>query len=239
MPVPTTDAAWWGSSLWLVGVATAAFLIAWLSGTRLHIRKGPYIPALLAVTAGLSIGYMEWVGVSLDAVVTNNWGWGIGAGLLIGAVLSVPARRQPIDRPIKGSERRIAFGWEGVVYGIGEGVLLSARPPFIAWQMVHALGWAGTAGGIARWILPLLAATAVVVIHHLGYWNYRNRILIPVGLALTVLAAGFLVTASWLTPAVAHIVLHVTLIVHGSEMPPCDRPVGVASIAPSQLSSAA
>ena len=78
--------------------------------------------------------------------------------------------------------------------------------------MVHALGWAGTAGGIARWTLPLLAATA---------------------------AAGFLVTASWLTPAVAHIVLHVTLIIHGSEMPPCDRSVDVVSIGSSQLSSAA
>jgi hypothetical protein len=94
----------------------------------------------------------------------------------------------------------------------------------MAWQMVHAAGWTGTAGFVARWTLPLLASAAVIVIHHLGYWNYRNSMLVPITLALSVQTLGFLLTGSWLAPVITHILLHGVLILHGSEMPPHDRP---------------
>jgi hypothetical protein len=42
MIVPTAAPVWWGSLLWLAAVAVAAFAVAWLSGTRLQIHKGPY-----------------------------------------------------------------------------------------------------------------------------------------------------------------------------------------------------
>ena len=230
MPVPTSAAPWWGSLLWLVALAASSFGIAWLSGTRLHIRKGPYIPLLLVMTAGFSVAYAMWLGVGLTTLIGNRWGWGLGVGALIGGLLIVPARRRPVDHPLSGDERMAALAWEGVVYGVAEGVLLSALPAFMAWQTVHALGWAGTVGDVAQWGLPLLATATVVIVHHLGYWNYRNRILIPVTVALTVLGAGFLVTGSWLTPAVAHIVLHGVLVLRGSEMPPQDRPLHVAPV---------
>jgi len=225
--------------LWLVALAMAAFGIAWLSGTRLHIRKGPYIPLLFAMTAAFFVGYVTWVGVDLLTMVSNSWGWGLLTGAIIGGLVAVPARRRPVDRPVARRHLPAALGWQGVVYGVAEGVLLSVLPPFMTWQVVHALGWTGTAGAVAQWTLPILATAAVVIVHHLGYWNYRNRILVPVTLALSVLAVGFLVTASWLTPAVAHVVLHTTLILRGSEMPPQDRPVDVVAAGPPPLGTAA
>ena len=223
MPVPTSDVSWWGSLIWLLIVAAASFGVAWLSGTRLHVRKGLYVPLLLAVTAGLTAGYVAWLGVDVSSVITTRWGWGVLGAMIAAALLVVPASRQPVDRPLHGKSLSAAIVWEGVVYGTAEGVLLSALPPFITWQMVRSIGWSGTAGSVARWTLPILAAAAVTMIHHLGYWNYRNRILIPVTLGLGLLTTGFLVTASWLTPAIAHIFLHITLLVRGSEMPPVDR----------------
>lgn len=224
MPVPTSAGPWWGSLLWLIALGIAAFGVAWLSGTRLHIRKGPYIPLLLVVTAGFSVGYIAWLDIGVTDVLTARWGWGLIAGVLIALVLARPARRQPVDRPVEGAQRSVALGWEGIVYGTAEGLLLSALPPFMAWQMLHSIGWSGTAGGIARWTIPVLAGAAVIVIHHLGYWSFRNRKLVPVTIALSMLSVGFLVTASWFAPVVAHILLHTVLIVHGSEMPPQDRP---------------
>ncbi len=224
MPVPSSPVSWWGSLVWLIGLTVAAFGVAWLSGTRLHIRKSPYIPLLLAVTAGFTAGYIAWLGVGVTDMLTARWGWGLLAGLVIAAALAVPASRQPTDRPVHGRQLSTALAWEGVVYGTAEGLLLSGLPPFMTWQMIHSLGWAGTAGGIARWTLPVVAAAAVIVIHHLGYWSCRNRILIPITLGLSVLSMGFLLTASWVAPVLAHILLHDTLIVRGSEMPPHDRP---------------
>lgn len=225
MPVPSTPPVWWGSLLWLVGVAAAAFLVAWASGTRLHIRRTPYIAILTVLTGALCAGYVSWLGLGIGDVVANHWGWGLLGAVMAGSVLTVLAMHQPAGQRLHGRRLVGAMVWEGAVYGTAEGVLLSALPPFIAWQMVESLGWSGAAGVIARWGLPLVAAAAVVVVHHLGYWNFRNRILVPVTLGLSLLSLGFLLTASWITPAFGHVIAHGGLLMHGSEMPPVERPV--------------
>jgi len=225
MPVPAVEPVWWGSLLWLVGVAGAAFLVAWLTGTRLHIRRTWYIPLLLVVTVGLGVGYLAWLGVGFADVATAGWGWGLVAAFVAPVLLYKPMQHQPVTRHVSGRQLRRELVWECGVYGPAEGVLLSGLPPYITWQMVHALGWDG--GGLellARWALPILAASAVVVVHHLGYWNFRNRILLPVTLGLSVLTVAFLITGSWIAPALGHVFMHVEATLHGTDMPPNERP---------------
>lgn len=224
MPVPIHEPAWWGSLIWLVGVTLAAFGVAWLSGTRLRISRTWYIPLLLVITAGLTVGYLAWLGLGFREVATGRWGWGVLAAVVAPVLLAKPISRQPVTRHVRGRQLRWELLWEGGVYGTAEGVLLSALPPFIAWQMVHALGWHGSGGAVARWAIPIFAAASVIIIHHLGYWSCRNMILVPITLALSVLTVGYLVTASWVTPALAHIFMHFQVTVHGAEMPPHRRP---------------
>jgi hypothetical protein len=225
--------------LWLIGVTAAAFTVAWVSGTRRPIRRTFYVPLLFVVTAGLAVGYVAWLGVAFADVATARWGWGIFAAAVAPLVLWKPMTHQPATRHVEGRRLRWELFWEGGVYGVAEGVLLSALPPFIAWQMVHALGWTGAGGGLARWALPILASAAVVVIHHVGYWNCRNRILLPITLALSVLTLGFLVTGSWIAPALGHVFMHFEATVHGVEMPPVPRPAAATSMPPGQLVKAA
>lgn len=239
MPVPIHEPVWWGSLLWLIGIATAAFVIAWLPGTRLRIKRPVYVPMLLAVTAGLSAGYVAWLGIGVTDVITARWGWGLLAAVIIPVVLAEPISRQPVTRHVRGRRLAWEFAWEGGVYGTAEGVLLSALPPFVTWQMVHALGWSGTAGDFARWILPVAAAAAVVLIHHLGYWSCRNIILLPITAGLSVLSIAFVITGSWIAPALGHIFMHMELTAHGAEMPPEQRPVPEASGEPPRLAEAA
>ena len=234
MPVPTHEPVWWGSLIWLIGVTVATFAVAWLTGTRLHIRRVWYVPLLFVLTAGLALGYVAWLGVGFADVATARWGWGLLAAVIAAIVLWKPLTRQPVVRHVEGRQLRWELFWEGGVYGVAEGVLLSALPPFIAWQMVHSLGWTGVGGGFARWALPIAAAAAVVVIHHLGYWNCRNKILIPIALALSVLTVGFLVTGSWIAPALGHVFMHFEATVHGIEMPPVDRPTSMPVAIPQE-----
>ena len=224
MPVPNASVVWWGSLLWLMAVGGAAFVIAWLSGTRLHIHKLAYVVLLLGVTVGLSASYVAWLGVDYADILATHWGWGVLGGVIAATLLALPASHQPVDHPLHGRDRTVALASEGVVYGTAEGILLSALPAFIGWQMVHSLAWSGAVGGVARWTVPFIAAAYVVIAHHLGYWNFRNRILVPVTLGLTVQTAAFLITTSWIAPALAHVLLHSELVVRGSEMPPQDRP---------------
>ena len=236
MPVPTRDAAWWGSLLWLAGLTVAAFAVAWLSGTRrMRITRTAYIPILFVVTAALAAGYVAWLGVGVADLAGNAWGWGVVAAFVAAVVIAKPLSRQPVDRARPEGRRLVAdLVWEGGVYGVAEGVLLSALPPFMAWQMVHALGWTGDGVGatVARWAVPIAAAGVVVVVHHLGYWNCRNVILVPITLALTVLTLGFLVTGSWIAPALGHVFMHAEATLHGTEMPPKERPATTEPTAP-------
>jgi hypothetical protein len=224
MPVPASPEPWWGSLLWLLGLMIAAFSVAWVSGTRLQIRRSLYIPILLTATGALSVGYVAWLGVGAMDLVTARWGWGIVAGVVVAVILVPAIRHQPVDRQVSRPDLPAMLMWEGVVYGTAEGMLLSGLPAFMTWQMVHALGWSGPEGALARWTLPILAAAAVIVVHHLGYWNCRNRILVPITLACSLLTGGYLVAGSFAAPMLGHILMHFGADLHGVEMPPKARP---------------
>ena len=63
----------------------------------------------------------------------------------------------------------------------------------------------------------------VIVVHHLGYWEYRNRMLRPIAVGCGLMSVGYLVTGSPLTPMVAHVISHVSAIQRGVELPPHQR----------------
>ena len=220
MPVPQHPAPWAGSLIWLVALAIASFLVTWLFADKLRMRRTPYIAALTAVTIGLAAGYVAWTGVSVTDLLTTHWVWGLLAAPLCGAFLIIGMTRLPVTQPLAGRRLGLALLWEAVVYGTTEGVLLSALPVFMTWQMIHSLDWRGTGGDIARWTLPIVASIVIVIVHHLGYWEYRNRLLLPISVGCGLLSAGYLVTASPIAPVLAHVLGHATSLVHGAELPP-------------------
>ena len=88
---------------------------------------------------------------------------------------------------------------------------------------------------IPVWILMLIQAGDSALFHTGRRWHAHEMIFGFLPAVIT----GFLLTASWVTPVVAHVVLHASLIVHGSEMPPHDRPADDASTTPTELRRAA
>jgi hypothetical protein len=115
--------------------------------------------------------------------------------------------------------------WEGLVYGIAEAVLLATLPVLVVWQTCDALGW--TDGGWARvgsGALAIVGSLVVILVHHLGYRQFRTRAGRPAlfgALAVCgVQAVAFLASGNALAPIVAHIVLHGQLLMRGEELPP-------------------
>jgi hypothetical protein len=119
--------------------------------------------------------------------------------------------------------------WEGLVYGIAEAVLLSTLPVLALWQATADLGW--TEGGWARigsGALAITGALVVILVHHLGYAEFRTEAgrvgqfgaLVVCGMQ----AIAFLATGNALAPIVAHIVLHGQLLIRGNELPPARAP---------------
>lgn len=224
MPVPVPAASWAGSLLWLIGLSVAAFAVSWLFANRLRTGRFLYVGVLFLVTGALSAGYVAWLGLSAGEVLTTRWGWGLLAAPIAGAFPAFGMTRLPASNRRTGRALGIALVWEGLVYGVAEGVLLSALPAFMTWQLVHSLGWGGFGGGLARWTLPVAASIAVIVVHHLGYAEYRNRQLVPISAGCGLLTVGYLVTASVIAPMVGHVLMHTAAILHGTELPPLTRP---------------
>lgn len=232
MPVPDPAFGWQEAVAAFAVITVAAFLVTWILTDRLRIPRASYIPMLLAVALGLGVGYLAWSGTSASDLLSSGVGWGLAAGL-IAAAIALPLVRQLPAHPHASGTRLVGLLlWEGLVYGIAEAVLLSTLPVLAVWQALVDLGW--TDGGWAKvgsGALAILGALLVILVHHLGYAEFRTEAGRP-GLfgALAICgvqAIAFLMTGNVLAPIVAHVILHGQLLLRGDELPPA-MPQGTA-----------
>ena len=144
MPTAAASISWLGSLSWLVTISAAGFLVAWVLTSVLGVRRTPYILVLALLTGGLTWGYLAWSDTSLTSFATNHWAWGLLGAAVAGAILAGLSRHQPRGPRPQGWRLAATLGWEGVVYGSTEGLLLSVLPVLVTWQAFAAHGW--TAG---------------------------------------------------------------------------------------------
>jgi hypothetical protein len=225
MPVADPAFGWEGATIAFCAIVVVGFLVSWLVTDRMGVTRTPYVAILTLAVLVLGGAYLGGSGTTLEDIVTDDWALGVLAGLITaGAVIPMvrrlPAHPHPAGRRLVG-----AFLWEGVVYGIGEGILLATLPVLAVWQATDDLGWTeGTWAKVGAGAMAIAGALVVIAIHHLGYAEFRRPAARPklvgalVGCGLQALA--FLLTGNVLAPIVAHVVLHWGLILRGSEMPP-------------------
>ncbi len=226
MPVPDPSFGWQDATAAFAIIAVVAFLVTWVVTDLGHVSRTPYVAILTVTTFSLGAGYIAWSGTSVADLVTAGWVWGILGGLVAAAVVVPLVRRLPAGRPRpEGSQLVGRLLWEGVVYGSAEGVLLATLPVLAVWQATDALGWTDTTWAkVGSGALAVVGALFVILVHHLGYREFRTRAARKmlrgalVGCGLQALA--FLLTGNVLAPVVAHIVLHTQLTFRGNEMPP-------------------
>lgn len=230
MPSPDPRFGWPEASTALAAIALVAFLVTWVVTDVLHVRRAPYVAILSVVVGGLAAGYLAWSGTSLRELVVHDWAWGLVAGAIAGGILSPLVRRLPRGARLSGARLLVGFGYEGVLYGIAEGLILATLPVIAAW---HALQDAGmttdTLGRTTSGAIAVAAGVFVVLVHHLGYAEFRapeaRRELAGTLFGCGLQAVAFVVTGNVLAPILAHVVLHTELLLAGVEMPPAaERP---------------
>lgn len=214
----STSIGWGGALLWLAGIAGGAFVISWVLSDLLRVRRAPYVGALALLTGGLIAGYLMWSGSGADFWL-EGWPWGMLAAALAGAFLAVLISRVELARPAARLDGPTSL-WEGLVYGSAEGLLLSVLPVLAAWQAFAALGWTDGWRGIVAGAGAIGASIAVIVVHHLGYPQYRGRAIVSPVIGCTVLSIAYLVTASPIAAMGGHIALHLAMLRRGMELPP-------------------
>src|SRR6266511_222033 len=96
------------------------------------------------------------------------WLLGIAAALLARLVSRIPAAHASAG--VSG----VATAWEGVAYGTAERLLLSVLPVVVTWQLFGALGWTSGWHAVVAAAAALAASAGVIVVHHLGYREFRG-----------------------------------------------------------------
>ena len=225
MPVPDPSFGWQDATAAFAIIGVVAFLVTWVVTDLGHVSRTPYVAILAVTTFGLAAGYIAWSGTSVADLVTGGWVRGILGGLVTATLVVPLVRRLPAERRPEGSQLVGRLLWDGIVYGTAEGVLLATLPVLAVWQATEALGWTDTARANAgSGALAVVGALFVILVHHLGYRQFRartsRRVLAGALVGCGLQALAFLLTGNVLAPVVAHIVLHAQLTLRGNEMPP-------------------
>ena len=211
-----------GDALMLLGIITAlSFAVSWIATDVLHVSRTPYI-AILALTTGLATAATVAIAeVPVDRLFLENWEEGVLMGLVAGAIGGVAIRKLPATFHRSGRRLWQAEAWEGVVYGIAEGLLLSGLPVAVMWQAGEDAGWSSVVTGAAA----LAGSAFVIAIHHFGYWDFRSRLVLQALGGCLILSVAALISGSVLAAVVGHILLHAAGLQKGIELPPRPRPV--------------
>jgi hypothetical protein len=219
MLAPKAAIDWIDALVWFGVIAVAGFLVSWVLTEVLRVRRSLYVGALAIVTGGLTAGYLAWSRVGAT-FWTHNWAWGLLGAAVTGAFLALQIRRVRVPE-VTGRELGAAVGvWEGAVYGVAEGLLLSVLPVVIVWQAFAAQGWTRGWLGVGAGAASLAASAVVIVVHHMGYREDRSRRMAGPLMACLVLSLGYLLTASPISAAGGHVVLHLAMLGRGMELPP-------------------
>lgn len=206
-----------GALMWLGVIAAGAFMVSWLLTEILHLRRGPYVGLLALLTGGLTGGYLVWSGAGV-AFWTDRLLWGILGAVLAGGLLSAMVSRMSVRA--RDNLSGAASVWEGVVYGSAEGLLLSVLPVVVTWQLFGAIGWTSGWGALAAVVAALAASVAVIVVHHLGYREYRGPAMrLPV-IGCSVLTVAYLLSGNPIAAMGGHTILHLAMLRRRVELPP-------------------
>lgn len=220
---------WWSQLIWLLALALGSFLVTWIFADLLRMRQAPYIGVLAVVTGAFLYGYLSWSNADWVEFLSHQWLWGVIGAIVVGAVLIALFLRSKrahanmfalAPRP-QGLRLAGALLWEGLVYGVAEGLLLSVLPVLITWNALWSLHWTESwYGAVLSGVIALAASVAVIVVHHLGYPEFRGRQLVFAVGGCAPLSLASLLTMNPLAATIGHSLLHMGAVLTSTELPP-------------------
>ena len=125
---------------------------------------------------GLFALWSRSTGYDLVAAVRRRWILAAALGLAVAAVLAVMVVRteDATARP-DGLELAGALLWRGVLYGVVDGLRLSAFPILVVFAALAGTRLdRGLDGKVAIGAAALVASLAMTAVYHLGYSDFRS-----------------------------------------------------------------
>ena len=204
---------------WLLGSLLYAFSIPYLLADTLDLPRDLYYGIYALAVLALLMGWSWDTGYSLRAAVARRWPWALGLGLAAGALLAFVVILTEGSTPRPGGLELVGqLGLRGIVYGLADGLLLSAFPILVVFAAL-----AGTRlnerlrGKIVIGAIALVASLLMTAAYHAGYSDFRSDKLRRPLSGDVIWSVPTLVTLNPIGAPIAHATLHTAAVVHSYE----------------------
>jgi hypothetical protein len=206
------------SVLWILTASLLGFGISAVFSNWLKLSRRVFLIPYIVLTGAFLFWFFRANEIDLPARLTENWVWGVIAGVIVGAFLVKNVRSQPASRQSTGGDLALDIAWLGLAYGITDALFLNVMPVLAVWTGLSEVGWADSwLGKIGVGILALFASLLVTLTYHVGYAEFRDKsvTLVLVGNALITLA--YLLSGNPIGALLSHTVMHVAATLQGPE----------------------
>jgi hypothetical protein len=201
---------------WLAGGIVMSFLVPFVLADQLGLQRDLYYGIYIAAVAGLFVGWSHDTGQSLREMCARRWRWATGLGVIfagLGAFIVLGAE-DATPHP-GGIEFVAAIGWRGVLYGVADGVLLSAFPVLVVFAALSDSELRRRGGGlVAVGALAMAASLFITATYHLGYGDFRSSKLRQPVTGDLVWSVPTLATLNPIGAPIAHAGMHIVAVTH-------------------------
>jgi hypothetical protein len=213
---------------WLLRGLAVGFVVPYVLTDLLELDRDLFYGLYALAVAGLFTAWARSTGYDLAAAFRRKWPLAVALGVLCAGLLSVMVLRteDATARP-DGIALTAAVLWRGVLYGVTDGLLLSAFPILVVFA-----AFAGSAlrrrlaGTLVVGVVALLASLAMTAVYHAGYSDFRSTKLGKPVAGDVVWSIPTLVTLNPIGAPIAHAGMHVSAVLHSYEtetfLPPHD-----------------
>jgi hypothetical protein len=209
---------WWGYMSWIIVASIVGFAVSAVFAGILEMDRALYLAIYVPAVLVVLVGYARWADIDIKALFRSNWGWGIVAGLLIGAFSVNSVLMQDGSDMPEGATLVIDLIWLGAVYGVIDALLLSVLPVHAVMKAMESKGLNDSRyGRLSAGILAVIASMFVIGLYHFGYPEFRDAGVFVVMVGVALQSVGYIVTRSPLAPIVSHLAMHVSAVLYGIE----------------------
>jgi len=206
-----------GAVLWPLAAAGLAGAVSFVATDLMALSREMFLVPHVLVATALSAAFVHHEGIDVADALRRSPGrtafvTTVAAVLMVGTVML-----QPGASHAHGARLAFELFWDGAVYGLADGLLLTVLP-------ITAVRLALPAGRLGADALGLLASIGVFVVYHLGFAEFRGTAIGAPMVAGVVFGAAYLTSRNPLAPTLAHAAMHVAAVLHG--------PAGTAQLPP-------
>ncbi len=204
---------------WLAGGFALAFTVPFLFADLLAVDRDLFYGIYALSVVALFWLWSRSTGYDLVEAMKRRWLTALVLGLAAAGLLAlVVVRTEDATPRPEGLDLVGALAWRGVVYGITDGLLLSAFPILVVFAALAGTRLdRGLAGKVVIGVVALAASLAMTFAYHSGYSDFRSDKMSKPLRGDVMWSVPTLLTLNPIGAPIAHVGLHTSAVLHSYE----------------------